>query len=223
MRYLLLIFYVIFFPKIAIAAYDMKEYFPLEGSWTYMLIEDNKSSEEKVESYAKEVIGDIETKKFIYSEDRYECWFIDTDGVKQMKEFDKDEYLIYKPPILVFPAIEVGIAKEFLTNYDSHRSDGSKTGISAMVKDNIRLDSVEDVKTPAGKFLNCLKFVLSSRVEGSDGYEQDDCVVWLAPNTGIVKNTCIHTDGADDGGGEISTETRVLISATIEGKKIGGR
>ena len=206
-----------------VAAYDIKEYFPLEGSWTYRVIKDNESVEEKVESHTNEVIEDTKTLKFIYSENNYKYWFIDAEGVKQAKELDEDGFVVYKPPRLVFPAIETGTTKNFLTSYDSYKNDNSLIEKSFVIKCNIRLDSSEDVETPAGKFPNCLKFVSNSRVEKKNGYEYDYCSAWLALNTGIVKEVCVSSDDFEDEGVEISTETRVLISATIEGKKIGGR
>ena len=71
MKYPVLVLSIIFFSKMTVAAYDIKEYFPLEGSWTYRVIKDNESVEEKVESHTNEVIEDTKTLKFIYSENNY--------------------------------------------------------------------------------------------------------------------------------------------------------
>lgn len=211
-------------------AYDLSKYFPLNqgDAWTYSLTEDGESSIVSVRIGGEEQIGGVKTIKIVDegSGDDYRCVSADLDGIKEYKDFDSGTYVIYAPPRLVFPNnIEIGAAKKYsadLTIYEVNNNEikDKRTGAGS-----IRLESVEDVQVPAGKFNGCLKFSTSSENKKDDGsYEKDDYTAWLAQGVGIVKEISIATEyDAETKEMSVSEETLQLVSAVIAGEKIGDK
>lgn len=216
---------ILFMFTVLSSAYDLREYYPLSqgNSWTYSIIEDEESYEETVKIEGKEIVNNVETQKMIYAEDEYECVNLNSEGLKIYKSFDEDEYEIFEPPKIIFPNdIRMGETKEYLINSLKYNLDGAKIGETKEIG-QISLESIEDTDVPAGKFSNCLKFSIISEQKDADGncYDKDDCTVWLAPGIGKVKKFCLDTDYDREANESISVEMSELISAVVDGKRIG--
>lgn len=214
------------FPALALA-YDLKEYYPLNqgDTWRYSVIEGQKSQEEVVKIEGREIVGSVETQKIVYSNNGYGCLAFDSEGLKQYKYFDEYGYEIFVQSEMVFPnEIKIGEAKEYPMSKIGYSLAGEKIDEK---KESIKisLESTGDIKVPAGKFINCLKFSIISEEKSAAGdYNKDDCVVWLAQGVGEVKAFCIETQyNAETKKKDTFTEIRELVSAIINGKNIGNQ
>ncbi len=214
------------FPALALA-YDLKEYYPLNQGdiWRYSVIEGQKSYEEIVKIGGREIVDNVETQKITYSNNDYGCLAFNSEGLRQYKYLDKYGYEIFVPSEIVFPnEIKVGEVKEYPMNKVRYNLTGEKIDEKKESR-RISLESTGDIKVPAGKFINCLKFSIISEERSAAGdYEKDDCVIWLAQGVGEVKAFCIETEyNAETQKKDTFTEIRELISAVIDGKNIGSQ
>lgn len=207
------------------SAYNIKDYYPLEqgNSWTY--IDEGKYEEtDKIEG--KEIVEDTETIKIkrVDSENKYVCVMPDLEEIKIYKDLEGDEYDIFKPPKAIFSNLAVGETKSYSINVITYNLKGEKIDEQSEDRE-IKLKSLEDIEVPAGKFSNCLKFFISTQKKGLDGnYDIEDCTVWLAPGVGKVKEFCFSIEYDEETKRrEDDVETSELISAVINGKKIGGQ
>lgn len=213
--------------------YNLEEYYPLgQGNmWEYSTTNDEGIGEEKSEIDGREMIDGKETiKKFFpgYGDNIYLVF--DSQGIKIYKHFKKgedeygDQYIIYNPPRLTFSNLEAGQTKEYSTAWSKYNLSGKKKEEGSEVG-QIKLESVENIEVPAGKFTDCLKFSVIYNVKSfNGGSENHDCDVWLAPGVGRVKEFCIYTDRETEGGlEETSFKIYKLISAVINGKRIGSQ
>ena len=195
-----------------------KKYYPLRqgDSWTYSVIEGEDMHEETVRVEGKEIINGVETVKMMDDDNDYDCIAVDSEGVKQYKEFDDDEYYIFNPPRLVFPNIGIGKDKRYLTDKILYSIEGSKTEEESE-NGKIMLKSIEDIEVPAGKFNDCLKFLVISEWKDSSGsYGKDECTIWLASGVGKVMEQCTEVEYSPDG--DVDTETSIskLISYNVK-------
>jgi len=207
-------------------AYDLREYYPLSqgDSWTYSVIEGEESERRNLRIDGEEIVNGIKTVRIFSGEDEYNCIAFDSEGIKKYKEFDieDNEYEIYNPPKLIFPNIEIGEVKEYSTNWIEYgmngekKEEGTETG-------QIKLESIENIEVPAGRFTDCLKFSIFSEEKDTAGnYEKGDCSVWLALGVGKVKEFCIDTEyEAETQKEDTSIEIVELVSAVVDGKRIG--
>lgn len=217
------------------SAYDLKEYFPLgEGNkWSYVATvtggDKDDYSKREIMIIGKEMIGENETVKFIYSDDENECLALDAEGVKRYKFFSLDDYMLFKPAMMLFPVdLAVGETREYTLEAEKvHHKVGSAedTTDRENFKGTIQItfESIEDVSVPAGTFTGCLKFSSLCNLEESTHYFKEKCISWLASGVGYVKETCQVNEfaAADMGEGEEFTETFELLSASVDGKNIG--
>lgn len=225
---LFLIIMLIMPANFVLAADMIEEFYPLHqgNAWTYAITEDegSESEEETLRVNGEEIVSGINTVKLYSEGDEYECFAFGSEGVKKYKTVDLEDknYQIFNPPVITIPNIEIGGSVSYSTHIVSNALDNKKTG---EFKENaqIKLVSVEDVVVPAGKFSGCLKFSFNADRENADSYSRENCIFWLARGVGKVKEVCIDTEGSKDKKLEIDTEKSVLISAIIDGKKIGGR
>lgn len=230
MRWLILVNSIILIIEIGVIftslvfAYELEEYYPLDqgNSWTYSAIENEESGKEIVRIEGKEIIRGVETVKMMFAENDYKCIAIDSEGIKKYKDFDEDEYKIYNPPKFLFPNIDIGQVKEYSTSWIKYGMRGEKKE-EGVETGQIKLESIENIEVPAGKFTGCLKFSLISNEKTSDGgYESSDCTIWLAPAIGKVKEFCIDTEYDVEAQKEDTfIEIVELVSAVVDGKRIG--
>ena len=223
--------YAIFFliatlimPSHFVLAANMEEFYPLqqENTWIYAKIEDNVNNEEILKIKGEEEIGGVRTVRLFNGENDYDCLAFDSQGIKKYKEKDEDQYLIPQSPIIIIPNIEVGEEVTYSRNFISNSLDNQK--INEFKADvHIKLLSIEDVIIPAGKFSDCLKFSYINYKSTDSGHEEEKIVFWLVRGVGKVKEVSINIDNDRNKEVEISTETHILISAIINGKKIGGQ
>lgn len=213
--------------------YNLEEYYPLvQGNmWKYSTADDEGSGEEKSEIAGREMIDGKETiKKFFPDYGDNKCLAIDSEGVKIYKHFKKaevesgDEDIIYNPPRLIFPNLEPGQVKEYSTVWSKRSLSGKKKEEGSEVG-QIKLEFVENIEVPAGKFTDCLKFSVIYNVKSFNGESENrECDVWFAPGVGMVKEFCIYTDREKEGGPEeTSFKIYKLISAVINGERIGSQ
>lgn len=205
-------------------AFVLKDYYPLdEGSqWIYVVIEDEETFEQAVKIEGREIIEGVEAVKVVSSGNSYNYEVIDTEGIKEYKVFDEEEYVICEPPYLVFPnIIEAGEEKQYSTTMSYYTANNEKK--KEIVKNGqIKLEAIEDVDVPAGKFTDCLKFSSSYEYQDPDEKSGVNCSVWLASGVGKVKEFCSKVK-RKDGEKKMSTELYQLKSAVINGKEISGQ
>ncbi|TAN59452.1 glycosyltransferase family 2 protein [bacterium] len=217
----------------SILGYNLEEYYPMnQGNiWEYSVTDDEESDRAINEIKGKEIIDGKEVIKMLLAKEG-DCAYLhfDSEGVKIYKNFKKgedeykDEYIMYRPPRLAFPNIEIGLVKEYSTILSEYSVSGEKkeevaeTGL-------IKLESIEDIEVPAGKFTDCLKFsVIYNKKASGVGYEKSDCEIWLAPGIGKVEEFCIYAERETATDAEESSfKIYKLISAVINGKKIGSQ
>ncbi len=196
---------------------DYKKYYPLRqgDNWTYSVIEGEDMYEEKARVEGKEIVNGVETVKMVH-DNEYDCIAIDSEGVKQYKGFDGDEYYVFNPPKLVFPNIGIGEDKRYLADRILYSIEGSKMG-EGSENGKIILESIEDIEVPAGKFDDCLKFFVVSEWKDSDGsHGKDECTIWLASGIGKVLEQCTEIEYSPDGDTETETSISKLISYNIK-------
>ncbi|MEK6563862.1 MAG: hypothetical protein AABZ65_02400 [Candidatus Omnitrophota bacterium] len=226
---LFLIMMLIMPANFALAANITEEFYPLHqgNTWTYATKEGG-GSEETLRINGEEIISGTNTVK-LYSglnsiDYEYECFAFDSEGVKKYKTVDMEDenYRIFDPPNIEVPGnIEIGGSVNYSTNLVISAFDNKKIG-DFRVNVQIKLVSAEDVAVPAGKFSDCLKFSLDVDWANTESHGKENRIFWLARGVGKVKEVRITTESAKDKEMEISAETRVLASAIIDGKKIGG-
>ena len=172
--------------------------------------------EETVRVEGKEIINGVEAVKMMYDDNEYDCIAIDSEGVKQYKEFDDEEYYIFNPPRLVFPNIGIGESKRYLADRILYSIEGSKTG-EGSENGKIILESIEDIEVPAGKFNDCLKFFVVSEWKDSNGsHGKDECAIWLASGVGEVLEQCREVEYSPDGTVDTETNISKLISYNVK-------
>lgn len=208
------------------SAYNLEEYYPLaQGNrWAYFEIKDEGMDKKTFRVEGKEIIDGQETTKLLDSYGGHQCLVLDSQGLKEYKDTDVYGCEIYNPPRMLFPNIEIGESREYSTLAINYGADGTKLGESRM-SGKITLESVEDIEVPAGRFTGCLKFssILEIREENGS-YKKEDSAIWLAPGLGRVKETCSVTEYEAGGGKEnVSFQVFNLVSAVVDGKKIGGQ
>jgi len=223
-KLLFLIIGCIFIFAPSVLAYDLGEYFPLgqQDTWKYKVTKDEAASEYVLKIDGKEMIGNTETAKMFIFAENYQGIAIDSEGVKEYKNADSNEYELFNPPKIMFPQMEVGQAKSYSVNFTIYSTAGENLG-EGSEEGHVTLESIESVEVPAGKFDDCLKFILSSdwKLAGGNS-EKKNYTIWLAPNIGKVKESFFSVEyDAATKEEEISIEVRELISAVIGGKNIG--
>lgn len=212
--------------------YNLEEYYPLgQGNmWEYSVADGEESNKAINEIKGKETLGGNEVIKMLLpGVGDYVYLSFDSEGVKIHKNFKKgeneyeDEYIMYNPPRLIFPNIEMGQTKEYSTICTAYSVSGEKEEESE--SGQIKLESVDNIEVPAGKFTDCLKFSVIYNKKASDGaYEKSDCDIWLAPGIGMVKEFCISVERETAADAEESFfKIHKLISAVIGAKRIGSQ
>lgn len=217
---------ILIMPSHFVLAANMEEFYPLHqgNTWVYAVTEDGVENKETLKIKGVEEIGGIETARLFHGENKYVCLAFDSQGIKEYKDNDDGEDAIPQPPVIIIPNIEIGGEAAYSANFICNGLDNEKTP-EAKVSIHIKLKSIENVMVPAGKFSDCLKFSSVYAWENPDGSrEEENIVFWLARGIGKVKEVCVSTEyDYENQGIRISNETRSLISAIINGKKIGGR
>lgn len=208
----------------SVVAYDLSDYYPLEENnrWEYSVLENEERYDKAVIVKGKEVISNVETVKMV-SDDTYSCFVLDAEGVKKYKGSDRNDYIVFEPPEIIFPVnMEVGEIKEYPVNSIDYDIYGKKMGEVPWIN-KVSFSAIEDVEVPAGKFNNCLKFSLLMEWEEAEGsYGIDDTTIWLAPGIGKVKEYCFSTEyDAKEEENFTSSYLMELVSADINGKRIG--
>jgi len=172
--------------------------------------------EETVRVKGKEIINGVETARMVYDEDDYDCMVINSGGVKQYKGLDGNEYHIFNPPKLVFPNIEIGEDRKYSVDSTLYNIEGLKMEESSE-NGKIMLESIEEVKIPAGRFNDCLKFFVASERKDPDGsHGKAECTIWLAPGVGKILEQCTETEYGPDGGTDTETSISKLFSYDIK-------
>lgn len=206
-------------------AYDLKDYFPLGqgNSWRYAVIENGKGYAKTYRVNGKEALSDIETTVVEDSDGAYNCFAVDSHGVKQYKYSKKDRYGIFNPERMIFPVLEIGEDAKYITNLEKYTIDGQKIGPTSVVERILLESATEEIEVPAGKFNDCLKFsVLTNSRDFNGSYATYDCTIWLAPGVGKIKQFCFATEYDEKEDIESSsTEIFELFSGEISGRKIG--
>jgi len=205
-------------------AYNLEEYFPLgqQDTWKYTVTKDDTANEYVLKIDGNEMINNTETAKMFIFAENYLGIAIDSEGVKEYKNADSKEYELFNPPKIVFPQMEVGQTKSYSVNFTIYSTAGENLG-EGSEEGHVTLESRESVEVPAGKFDDCLKFVLSSdwKLAGGNS-EKKNYTIWLAPNIGKVKESFFSVEyDVEAEEEEISIEVRELVSAVIGGKNIG--
>lgn len=219
-----------------VSAYDLQEYYPLNenNNWTYlsMITGEGKSdfSKRTIQVTSKEMVGDAETAKLIYSDDENECLAVDSEGAKRYKFFSEDSYEIFKPSLMLYPNnLQVGESKEYSFSSE-HIRHKINTPEDIENKDeregtmNVTLEAIEDIKVPAGQFSECLRFssVFKWKGKETEDFAEERYTTWLAKNVGTVKEVCDVAEYDQDSAGEEKfTESFELISATVNGNSFG--
>lgn len=230
-KILILVIVIIFLFTSLAMAYNLKEYYPLaEGdSWTYSVIKDKRGAEEKTDKVAGiEVVGNVETKKMISGEDKYACIALDSEGVKLYKANDDDKYTIFNPPKIIFPNIEnieIGETRGYSVRAMNYEGSSIKDERSESVQISLEF-TMDDVDVPAGKFSNCLRFstITKWNEQLSGDNETENCDVWLAPEVGKVKESCVKSKYKAKTNETLSSTVEYgLISAIVGGKELGSR
>lgn len=185
-------------------AFNLKEYYPLrEGSkWEYQITvhEDGQDHTYK-ESFnisGKEKISEVENVRMVSSDNESisRCLAIDKEGVKKFKEYSVDNFRVFNPPMMLFPAdIKIGESREYAVNSMSvrHKSNDVPAVVSSGLYTGsvkITLEPPESVVVPAGTFDNCLKFSLVYNYKGTKRYGENKYSIWLASGVGEVKEVC---------------------------------
>lgn len=200
-------------------AFILEEYYPLDegNSWTYLATKDEINYEQTVNMEGREVVEGVDTVRMVTSEDSYECVAIDTEGIKKYKRFTGHEYAIYNPARLIFSNLGIGEEKEYSTTILGYGVNGEKEK-EVIENGQIKLEAVEDVEVPAGKFTDCLKFSLNYRDKEIVEKNEVNCTVWFAPGVGKIKESCLQSK-TENGQNKISSELQ-LKSAIINGREI---
>ena len=167
-----------------LATNTIEEFYPLHqgNTWTYTITgdENSESSEETLRVNGEEIVSGINTVK-LYSEGyEYECFAFDSEGIKKYKTVNIEDknYIIFNPPAIMMPNIEVGKSMNYSANCVSNTFDNEKVGeFKANVQ--IKFVSVEDVIVPAGKFSDCLKFSFNVDWENADSYGRENRIFGL--------------------------------------------
>jgi hypothetical protein len=211
---------------VSVSAYNLEEYFPLDegNSWTYAVSKEEKTREGNVNIFGKEIVNGIETVKMKYSEGKYSCVAFDNDGLKEYKNFEEGRYEVFDPPKLWLPNIGMGDVKEYSSSLVSYGESGEATGEGSETG-RVQLKRIETVEVPAGRFSECLKFSLKRNgKENNEECGSSDCDTWLAPGVGKVKEVCVNSEYDTEAKKEESSiEVAELVSALVNGKKIGSQ
>lgn len=202
-------------------AHDAKEYCPLNqgDTWTYLASEDQAVSNKTFIVNGNELIGNVETIKVIGPENIYDCFVVDTEGVKLFKQFQENGIRIFSPPMMLFPDLEVGEEKV----YSSKSINQDKNEVIDMTENVFLESSISDIEVPAGQFHDCLKFSILTKFKdvGLNGnYGSMDCTFWMASGIGKVKSSCFTVVYSVNGEEKNFSEIQELISAVIDGKQI---
>jgi hypothetical protein len=219
---LILIRYSISFPM------DLEKYYPLEQGNKWIYVTREGTSEKIFHIKGNEIINGTNTVKIAENKDpdRYDCIAVDVEGVKQYKQNKKDQYVIFNPPMMLFPNLEPSEEKNFTMGVDIYKSDGTK--YTTDITEQISLESsVEDIIVPAGAFNNCLKFSITTNYTALNGNSITKfCSIWLAADIGQVQDICFEVEYNNEKGKQyMSTDSShsELVSAFVNGKQIGNR
>jgi hypothetical protein len=144
------------------------------------------------------------------------------DGLELIKLEEEDSYEVYDPPFLIYPNTEEGEVKNVSLKVKVFPDDEENKEYSCNL--SVKLESIEDVEVPAGKFLGCLKFssvVDFSNMDGSN-YLKISTTSWLASAVGLVKEDSVRTSGNNSTGEETTESSQSeLLSAVVDGYFIG--
>ena len=229
-----LIFLVVTFFSCFISPYNPSEYFPLnEGDERTVLYtidivggpNDGLHVSMPTESFVlgKELVNGMETIKMggLPPNDDYFCWRTDFQGLKLCKFYSSvgNMYRIFKPPLLMFPAMfNIGDTYKGSYSISVHSADDDTLVDTLTGNTTVTFESVEDVTVTAGTFKDCPKIsVLGTYVKSSGGTYEDSETMWLARNVGTVKQIVIEKSSYLVEEDVELTVTFELISATVDG------
>jgi hypothetical protein len=210
-----------------ISAYNLDEYCPLEqgNNWIYLKNETGKTNERiTFVINGNEIVSNEKTvKMFSSDENGYECYSIDSEGVKLFKNVDDNLPEIFTPPKMIIPNLEIGEEKKYQVNGILYNKERLKIREVRFIDTFLLESTIANVEVPAGEFDNCLKFSVISKADKSDGmHETQDCSIWLAHHIGRIKESCFCTEYNQKSKTETTSTTAYeLISAFVNGKQIG--
>lgn len=223
------------------AGYNLEQYFPLNrgDSWVYSLTEriavQEVDSEEKVSAVEVTISGEEteNVKEVVRMSVKYEGdandYFIikDSAGIKAYKFLEDDGgYCVFDPPVLLLPAqMNEGENVEYSGIATYFDSMGNKRGTEKIIK-VFSLTGLEDIKTKAGTFKDCLRIFLKEDFDSDFGeIENNSYTFWLSPEIGKVKeiiNTILSRLSNNDNKEFLAKEgTMELEKATVNGKSFG--
>ena len=173
--------------------------------------------------FGKEMVNGMRTIKMggAPPNDDYFCWRIDLQGLKLCKLYRSitNIYLLFKPPLLVFPSIfNVGDTYKRATSFSAYSADDDTLVNTFTGNTTVTFESIEDVDVSAGAFENCPKIsVVGNHDRSGGGTFEESNTGWYARNVGMIKQTVVQKSTYIDEGDIEAIATLELISATVDG------
>lgn len=215
-------------PRIPWKAYHIADYFPCEqgDTWEYKVFsDDGEENQGRVKIDGTEIVNGVETKKRYelldpdwQDENWYECVAQNSEGFVWYKEVDikqdpSDKF--YNPPYVYLP-LKMRIGQSFTSYWLEARPIADPS--TAIRGCTIRLEGLETVSVPAGRFEGCLKIKYCEfwHEENPSYHDAWKGWMWLARGVGIVKIVEYGVKDLPDGQKtETDIETIELISYKI--------
>jgi hypothetical protein len=209
-----------------VKADDLRAYYPLEDQniWKYEIITVDTEEIEEIKISGKEDIDGQEAIRMIYGYGDYDFVGVDSEGAKLYKTADTGEgYVVYSPPLMIFPFTLESVkvhGNEY--TYLEYNEENNIIGGGSLMQEMEFLGK-EDIITPAGTFLDCIKIVkMTSRQEKNKSTYKEKEEIWLAKGIGVVKKirTTIEYD-AETETIDSDYESQVLKAAVIRHRVYG--
>ncbi len=195
---------IIFLGQVRLSAqgsYDISQYFPLDtdDTWIYraVIIQGREQIEELAVSTIKEksIVNGKETYvlEINLNQNPRFCYSVDSQGVYLHKMIEDDGYSIFTPPIPVFTN-QMQPDKENTFSGKAKLYDNKDELIEEYkIEATNKLEGVESITVPAGKFDNCLKVRIAANYYKKKHTTTTEETLWLAKNIGKIKEISIIT------------------------------
>ncbi len=203
-------------PVIAADDIDLTQYYPLQddNTWTYQFRAFQPDGQIKYSLKTYTVAGDVEledgnvVKKLEDQRGWYYLLTIEPDRYLHWGEHENKGLVTNDPPFSFF---DTSFAYGKPYSFAHLISDGSARGTKVI------FDGYESIRVPAGEFKNCLKSTFEYINPNGSTFTS---ITYLAKGVGVVKKEfAIFSPKV----GQTLRFDRVLIHATVDGQKVGGR
>ena len=207
--------------------YDISQYFPMDVGnkwvyWTYSARGEEASGEgTRVSSIeSKETLNGRDVYLFKMYQEAGSIFYysLDKRGIYLDKISEEDEYVIFSPPVLLFPNNLKFNQKLKLSSSAKVYNSNGKLIDKGTIKGEVIAKDIEDITVPAGRFEDCLRIYSLLNYKLKRTLTVMTNTTWFAQNVGKIKEKHLATSYTEK---ETDYKESKLKRATIKGKTIG--